>query len=211
MLSFIGRIEMAKTKLLLLSLMVVFIVVVAGNSYAAAPVNIIKNGGFESGVMDPWSTYGDMVKAEILAKDAIEGKFCLHLIIGTKPANFWDGGLQNGNQIFAKGKKYTLSAYVKSPQKLQINFKPELAADPWSGYGDKVMTTTDKWAEYYVTTPVMVADATPASVTFHITFDVGEYFMDGVFFYEGDYVAGMITPVQPKGKAATAWGQLKSN
>lgn len=200
---------MARVKFFMFLFAVVFAVAIVGHSHAA-PVNILKNGGFESGTMDPWTTYGNMVKGEVLAKDAIEGKSCLHLIISSKGANFWDGGLQNANQTFANGKKYTLSAYMKSPQKLKINFKPELAADPWTGFGSKEFTVIDKWQEYYVTTPVMTTEVKPASITFHITYDIGEYFVDGVFFYEGDYVAGLITAVKPDDKTATTWGQLKS-
>lgn len=201
---------MSKSKFFVLSFALAFITIIIGYSNAVAQTNILKNGGFESGAMDPWTTYGDFVKAQVVAKDAIEGKYCLNLILSKKGTNFWDAGLQNANQTFVKGKKYTLSAYVKSPQKLQINFKPELAQDPWTGYGDKIFTTTDKWQEYYVTTPVMANDVKPACITFHIAFDVGEYYMDAVYFYEGDYVAGLISAVKPDDKTTTTWGQLKS-
>ena len=72
---------------------------------------------------------------------------------------------------------------------MDINFKPELAADPWTGFGDQVFTMTEEWTEFNVTTPVLDADADPASVTFHIAFAAGEFWIDGVRFYEGDYVA----------------------
>ncbi len=201
---------MLKSKLFIFVFALTFMALIIGHSHSATPTNILKNGGFESGAMDPWTTYGDFVKAEVIAKDAIEGKYCLHLMLSKKGTNFWDAGLQYTNQTFVAGKKYTLSAYLKSPQKLQINFKPELAKDPWTGYGDKIFTTTDKWQEYYVTTPVMTANVNPASITFHIAFDVGEYYMDAVYFYEGDYVAGLISAVKPDDKTATTWGQIKA-
>ena len=43
-------------------------------------------------------------------------------------------------------------------------------------------------AEYSVTTPVFTEDVSPASITFHIAFAAGEFWVDGVRFYEGDYV-----------------------
>ena len=200
---------MTKTRFVLFSLLVVFAIAVASQSHAA-PVNLLKNGGFESGAIDPWSTYGDMIKATVVAKDAIEGKNCLDVVCSKKGANFWDGGLQHAGHTFGKGKTYTLSAFLKSPNKLQINFKPELAADPWTGYGDKVMTMTEKWQEYYITTPAMAADVNPGCVTFHIAFDAGEFFVDNVQFYEGAYVPGVVTAVQSKDKLATAWGHIRS-
>ena len=201
---------MTKTRFIMLSLLVVFAVAVVSQSHAA-PANLLNNGGFESGVIDPWSTYGDMITSEVIATDAIEGKYCLHIVCSQKGANFWDGGLQHAGHTFDNGKIYTLVAFLKSPNKLQINFKPELAADPWTGYGDQVMTMTESWQEYYITTPPMPGSINPATVTFHIAFDVGEFFIDNVQFYEGDYVPGASSAVQSKDKIATTWGHIRSN
>jgi len=161
--------------------------------------NILANGGFEDGVLDPWSTYGDLVTtAEVvqvldgaaIPEDPIEGSSCLHVVVADAGANFWDAGLQNSGHVFKAGKKYTLSVFLKSRSgTLDINFKPERAADPWEGFGDQVFTITEEWAEYNVTTPVLDADVDPASVTFHIAFTAGDFWIDGVRFYEGDYVA----------------------
>ncbi|MDT8302420.1 MAG: carbohydrate binding domain-containing protein, partial [Sedimentisphaerales bacterium] len=113
-----------------------------------------------------------------------------HVVVADAGANFWDAGLQNAGYIFEAGKKYTLSVFLKSKSgPLDINFKPERAADPWEGYGDQVLTITEEWAEYNVTTPVLDADVDPASVTFHIAFTAGDFWVDGARFYEGDYVA----------------------
>jgi len=161
--------------------------------------NLLTNGGFEDGVPDPWSTYGDLVTtAEVvqvlegaaIPEDPIEGSSCLHVTVADAGANFWDAGLQNAGHVFEAGKKYTLSVFLKSKSgTLDINFKPERAADPWEGYSDEVFTITEEWAEYNVTTPVIDADVDPASITFHIAFTAGDFWVDGVRFYEGDYVA----------------------
>ena len=90
---------------------------------------------------------------------------------------------------FAKGKKYTLSAFFKVKSGTgKVNMKPEHSADPWEGYGEQQVTITDTWAEYHVTTPVFAADVSPTSLTFHIGFQGQEFWVDNVKFYEGDYV-----------------------
>jgi hypothetical protein len=75
---------------------------------------------------------------------------------------------------------------------LDINFKPELQQDPWTGYGEQVITITDEWAEYHVTTPVFEETTSPASLTFHCGFAAGEFWVDDVQLYEGDYVPTVV-------------------
>ena len=163
-----------------------------GRPVAAPPVipgNFLTNGGFEDGVMDPWSIYGDAT-AEVVSDEAIEGASSLHITVNSPGVNFWDAGLQQAGYVFQAGKQYTLSAFLKcSEGTLDINFKPELAADPWTGYGDQVFTMTDEWTEFSVTTPVFAEDTSPGSITFHIGFAAADFWIDGVRFYEGEYVA----------------------
>ncbi|MFZ2146404.1 MAG: LamG-like jellyroll fold domain-containing protein [Sedimentisphaerales bacterium] len=149
-----------------------------------APANILANGGFEDGVADPWSTYGS-VTTEVVTDDPAEGNYCLHVVVPAAGANFWDAGLQHAGHVFEAGKQYTLSAFLKCSQgTMDINFKPELAQDPWSGYGEQVMTMTDQWAEYSITTPVFDADVSPGCITFHIAFAPGDFWIDDVRFVE---------------------------
>jgi hypothetical protein len=167
-----------------------------GSPVQVEPGNKLVNGGFEDGVVEPWNTYGD-VTTEVVQElvDAavpeapIEGDFCLYVLVPTAAENFWDAGLQPQGEVFEAGKKYTISAFLKSKEgTLDINFKPELGEDPWTGYGEQMITITDEWAEYSVTTPVFTEDVSPASFTFHIGSAVGGFWIDGVRFYEGDYV-----------------------
>ena len=51
------------------------------------PVNLLANGGFEDGVPDPWSTYGDAT-LEVVQEFPIEGSNCLHVVVGSAGANF---------------------------------------------------------------------------------------------------------------------------
>ncbi len=155
----------------------------------ALPVeNLLANGGFEDGVTDPWSVYGDTTM-EVVSEGAVEGTSCLHVTVNSAGANFWDAGLQHTGHVFEAGKQYTLSAFLRAGEgTMDINFKPELAADPWSGFGDQVFTMTDEWVEYSVTTPVLDGDVDPAAITFHIAFTAGDFYIDDVKFYEGEYV-----------------------
>jgi hypothetical protein len=147
-------------------------------------VNLLANGGFEDGVPDPWSTYGD-ASLEVVQDDPVEGDYCLHVTVGSAVANFWDAGLQHGGHVFEAGKSYTLSAYLKAKEgTMNINFKPELAADPWTGYGSQEFTMTDTWAEYTVNTGVIAENVDPASITFHIAYTAGEFYVDDVRFTE---------------------------
>lgn len=182
----------------------------------------LENGGFESGVTTPWTMYGDssievarQLKGAFFPDSPIEGKYALHVTVNDIGANFWDVGLQNAGHVFEAGKEYTLAAFLKSKEgPLEINFKPELAADPWTGFGSQQFTMTDEWEEYYITTPPMPEDIDPASLTFHIGFTKGEFWMDGVRFYEGEYEEpDFSTPksVRPQGKLASTWGKTKIN
>ncbi len=169
-----------------------------------APIagNFLANGGFEDGVVAPWTIYGSatgLVVTELagaaVAEPPIEGTYCLYLDVAPGIVNFWDAGLQPQGVVFEKGKKYTLSAFLKAKQgTVQVNFKPEHAADPWTGYGEQMMTITDTWAEYSVTTPVFTENVTPAGFTFHIGSAVGGFWVDGVRFYEGDYAPAEAQP-----------------
>jgi len=166
------------------------------SSSQAQDENLLDNGGFESGVMSPWSTYGSVTTEVVdtlvdaaVPEDPIEGDYCLHLVVPEAGVNSWDAGLQNSGHVFEAGKYYTLSAFVKSKAgDLQIHFKPEQAFDPWTGYGDTTMTMTEEWQEFSVTTPVMTENVDPGSITFHIQFAAGDFWVDAVRWYEGDYV-----------------------
>ena len=150
----------------------------------AGPVNLLANGSFEDGVMDPWSTYG-AATTEVVQDDPAEGDYCLHVTVSEAGVNFWDTGLQHTGHVFEAGKNYALSAWLKCSQgTLDINFKPELAADPWTGYGSQAFTMTEEWAEYGVETGVLDADVSPAAITFHIGYAAADFYIDGVKFVE---------------------------
>jgi len=115
----------------------------------------------------------------------IEGGSCLHITVNSAGANDWDYGLNQGGHVFEAGKQYTVSAFLKCNQgTMDIRLKPERGADPWEGYGEQVFTMTEEWTEYSVTTPVFTEDVSPASITFHIAFAAGDFWVDDVRFVE---------------------------
>jgi hypothetical protein len=158
---------------------------------AAPPAaNLLINGGFEDGVIDPWYIYDnvDGATAEVVSDDPVEGSSCLHVSVPETNDNFWDIGISQPGLVFEAGKRYTFSAFFKcSEGTLDINVKPEHSAGAYEGYGEQVITITDQWAEYSVTTPDFTADVSPANATFHVGFAPAEFWIDNVRFYEGDY------------------------
>jgi serine phosphatase RsbU (regulator of sigma subunit)/ligand-binding sensor domain-containing protein len=143
-------------------------------------------------VIDPgWSIR--RATAEVVQEGASAGRYCLR-IATTKGENSWDGSMSHRAHVLRKGKVYTLAAYLRSPDRLRINLSLRLAEEPWTGYGGQSFTMTDTWQEYHVTTPPMPEDVSPARFYFHFAYDTGEFYIDSVRFYEGEYV-----PHKPEG------------
>lgn len=164
----------------------------------AQVVNIMENGDFETGELAPWGFYGpntneivQTVEGAAVPEGVVQGDYCLHVTVDAPGANFWDTGLKSDNNntlTFEQGKVYTLSAFCKSAEgELQINFKPELDASPYTGYGAS-LTMTEEWQELHVTTAQFSSTVDPAAITFHIAYTAGEFWMDYIQFYEGEYV-----------------------
>jgi len=163
-------------------------------------VNLLVNGGFEDGVLDPWyladnagvGATADVVQELVgaaIPEGLIEGSSCMHVVVPAAGTNFWDIHFSQPGFVFKADRRYTLSAFFKCKEgTLDVNFKPELGADPWSGYGEQTITISDEWAEYSVTTPVFGQDTSPGTITFHVGFAAAEFWVDDVKFYEGGYV-----------------------
>jgi len=160
-----------------------------------ALLNTLTNGDFEDGVLAPWGTYGALTATVVKTLDGAavpepvaKGTSCLFVDVPNKTANFWDAGLQPKPVVFEAGKKYTFSVWLKAKTAdVQINLKPELAADPWTGYGEKMVTVTTQWQEFSVTTPVFATTINPPGLTLHVGHATGGFWVDGARLYEGDY------------------------
>jgi hypothetical protein len=146
--------------------------------------NLMANGDLEEGVAAPWNTYGD-ASLEVVQEDPHGGDYCLHVTVNSAGANFWDSGLQHSGKVFEAGKSYSLSAWMKSASgPFEINIKPERAANPWEPYGESRVILTEEWAEYTTNTGVIPETVDPASITFHIAFAPGEFYVDDASFKE---------------------------
>ena len=175
-------------------------------SHAQEVENLLVNGDFEDGVIAPWtiwSSWGDVTREvakelvnAAVPEDPIEGDFCLHLVVPTPPdVAYWECCLQHGRHVFEKGKKYTHSAFFKCKKgRMQIGFELQIGQDPWTVYSEQAFTITDEWAEYSLTSPVFTEDVSPGNVLFRLAFEVGDFWVDGVRFYEGDYVPPVFKP-----------------
>ena len=183
---------------------------VAGTAFAQE--NMIQNAGFEDGVLEPWSVYGDAAAPNI-DKDAHTGAHALKIEVQAPGANFWDAGLQYkpDHVIFEDGIDYTWAFFAKSDPPVEINIKPELAVDPWTAYGDKRANLTEEYQEFWTEWNVQ-AVVQPAALTLHIQFGKATLWFDDARWYEGAYEPfdGEPQSVNPNGKAAATWASLKS-
>jgi hypothetical protein len=175
---------------------------------AHAATNLLKNGDFEGGDTAPWSVYGSAT-ITLDTKTPFDGKGCGFVQVNAAGANFWDSGLQYAGVEFKANTQYTFAAFVKAEGAKDINFKPELAQDPWTGFGEQMKNIGTDWKEYYVEfQPAAVV--TPASLTLHIAADDKDFWIDSARWYEGKYEpAAPPAAVEPSDKLATTWAKLK--
>ncbi len=194
----------------------------SGSSHAQQITNLIPNGGFETGAMAPWGSYGALATFTVMnecvgaavPEGPIEGTYCLNVKVSGAGTNRWDAAVQPAiasppGPIFQKGKKYTLSLFLKSKTgTAQVFLAPELNQDPYTGYGTLAVTMTDKWVEYHTTTPVIPADVNPAHLTIHVAYAAQEFWIDDAKWYEGDYVPTVFGPILTASLPSPAWGDV---
>lgn len=170
--------------------------VASGPGYGQDVVNLLENGGFESGTTDSWNTYGSVTvevvtecEGAVVPEDPIEGDYCLYLYVEDGITNHWDAGLQPTGEELDQGKRYTCSAFIKSRTgELGVNMKIELSVDPWTAYAEEMKTITEEWAEYHVTTDVLSSTVSSPGFSFHVGHATGGFWVDDVKYYEGEYV-----------------------
>ena len=183
--------------------------IAVGNPVPAIEVeNLLVNGGFETGELLPWTGGGavgsvmtvvDTLAGTEIPEDPIEGDYCLHIVVEEKGENTYDSQLKYTNLVFEQGKQYTLSAFLKSDDEMQVRLNPQLSQSPYTSYGAQTFTTTNEWQEYSITTPPMTETVNPAGLDFHFNYGVGELWVDGVRFYEGPYVQPDGSPPEKTG------------
>ena len=175
----------------------------------AAQENLLENSSFEE-TIDPWSAYNAELSHD--NDNAYEGSSSLRAAVAEAGANFWDSGVQYKPEglSFAGSTLHTWAFFAKSDPPVEINIKPELAANPWTAYAQQRANLTADWTEYYVEF-MPDAEVSPASLTLHVGFAPASIWLDHVRYYHGEYTPGDIqTSVEPTGKAAAVWGSLKT-
>ena len=178
-------------------------------------VNILTNGGFEDGVLEPWNL--NNVTAEVVQdltgatvpEAPIEGDSSLHITIAKTDEigeGFWMYNTSQDGFVFEAGKKYTLSVFLKAKAgtEMRANLRPSQTAGNYPNFNEKFVNITDTWAEYSTTTDVFSVDTAPGGVIIQLGFASGEIWMDDVRFYEGDYV-----PSEPAGPSLGLVGHWK--
>ena len=142
----------------------------SATGYAQIGQNLLTNGGFESGSIAPYGTYGTVTPTVVtecegatVPQGPIEGKYCLHVVVPAAGANNWDMGMTDGSHSFEQGKKYTFSCFMKTKSgTLQVRMKPERGADPWEAYTEAVVTVTDSDLPDLAVLPLVGFFAAPA-------------------------------------------------
>ena len=132
--------------------LIVGLILSCKSSHSAEPKHLLKNGGFED-KLEGWNTYGHVKKSvetklvgAVIKDSSIEGNRALYVSVLGPGKNFWSSGLQHKDHVFGKGKRYTLAAFLKMKKgTMKINFKPELAQDPFTKIvGGKFDMTEDQ-------------------------------------------------------------------
>ena len=174
--------------------------------HAQPGVNLISNGDFETGTNAGWNFYGNMTYEAVMEcvgaavpESVIQGQYCMHIVIPAAGAGPHEVGISRGEYTFEAGKKYTVSCFIKTKSgTLDFRIKPEHAADPWEAYNMQTFTATEKWQEFYTTTDIVTENITPASPSFHLGFAPGDFWMDDIKLYEGDYVESEFSSVKAR-------------
>ena len=197
---------------ILLSGILVLAMSVSGAAAEDEIENMLTNPDFENGTTG-WS---------VLTIDKHEdpigglGQVAFAEIINVGP-EAWNPEVHSPPFDLEQGKKYTMTFWAKaeegSARTLGIKFEQ---LETWVG-PSKTITLTDEWAEYSLTADWTNASS-PPGVVIHIQFNLQ---LDDVWFshfrvYEGEYVEEDIEgpqkkiSVTPRGRLATAWGEIKS-
>lgn len=190
----------------------IVVLMLGSENLSAAPKNLIPNGDFEDGTTQPWSFYGQAALSISKKGEGRNGSRAMYVQVNAVGVNFWDSGVQYNKGIdFTKDTLYTWAMFFKAEKPRRINVKPELGVDPWTAYGETMMNVTTEWKESYVQFKPPV-DVVPASLTLHIAETTVNFWMGDVRWYEGAYepADGVPHAIEPKGKLAIRWAEMKS-
>jgi GH35 family endo-1,4-beta-xylanase len=158
----------------------------------AAPteVNLVANGGFESGDLTGWSALNPGGGITVTGEEKVSGAYSAKLISGATATNAWDLQLESDQLTFDASKTYTFSFYVKSniAGKGRVSFPGGLDGNPypwlnWTGSGASEAFTTAAGGWTFVS--VEFTNTTDVKLSFDMGYlpDV-TYYLDDVKIVE---------------------------
>jgi hypothetical protein len=137
-----------------------------------------------------WCTWNDAAAAGSTAKfddtEFVDGTRSIR--VDAKGGTDWYFIVANISMPAKVGTKYTLSFWAKAeaPRSIGVQWK---AADNSVSWGFTQFDITTDWAEYYFTVPAQNADM---KMEFFCAAVTTPFWIDFVWVYEGDYVAGIL-------------------
>jgi len=194
-------------KLFFLGVLVVLSLAAAPPAVQAQVENLVLNPSFEEDEViqdDPaweqWTTWGweDGLGStvEIDETEAVDGTRSLK-VLPTGAENWYFIVLQDYIPLEV-GTQFTASFWAKAeePRPLTAQLKATDNSSSWGGTG---FDLTTEWAEYSFTSAAQNAEA---KLEIFCAGDETPFWLDFVFVYEGEYVAG----IEPGGVSASAYG-----
>jgi len=202
-------------RLLIALCLLIFTTAVGSNAYADEVVNLIRNGGFEDGIIE-WelrqSEGAVATMREINGADVFHGNSCVLIDIdNVAKTSAWHLALyQEGHQL-EEGVIYTLGFWGKADGFRPVALYVEQAADPWDEYGRIAIEVGEEWGEFTTTfTAVVAGPVWPRIALGESDIDI---WIDNVRFYEGEYVEEdlqeVVKAVHPAGKLPMKWAEMK--
>ena len=164
-------------------------VVVVDLDAAPTEVNLVQNGDFETGEIEPWATPNPGAGITVVADAKYAGSHGLQAIAGTG-TNEWDLQFQTPELIIDAAKTYTMSFWIKSDSegKGRISFAGLSNNYPWINWDSSsegaraLFTTSSVWQQISFDIPEKVSKI-------KLSFDLGKvpgvtYFVDNVKLVE---------------------------
>jgi len=150
---------------------------------APAEVNLVQNGGFETGDLTHWSALNAGAGIEVTNEQKYAGNYSVKMVSSSTSSQAWNLQLESDQITLDAGKTYTFSFYVKSDiaGKGRVSFPGGIDGNqyPWmnwdgSGSGE-AFTTSSSWK-------LISVDLTN-STKIKLSFDMG-YFPDVTYYID---------------------------
>ena len=190
----------------------------SGSAISAEIENLVLNGDFElAGDLSHWSWDAQDAIGSLTIdnkEEAATGEASLFaeiLDLGAALPHRPNPGY-NDRLSLEKGSTYTFSACLKAEEERDVAMKVRLF-ELWTVCSQKTVSVGTEWQEHYLTfTAQQDADAL-AGLCFNNTGSDVSYWIDNVWFYEGEYVPAspfVDQAVMSAGKISNTWAAIKA-